>query len=351
MLRMKRHPRPSDPATAPCGGTVAPGGRFRRQPSPSSHRPADAASLAMIRGVALAAVTAVSLAPVAAVTPSPSPSLGTLLAAPPASNYVVDTQAFMRVEGAFDVAEYVNFLAPSNPSEMETTLKHDGFVSGFGRSWAQQGTTHLLLEIVVAFRGATGAKSWLAASGAADSSNQYFKGAIVVSGVDPSYGGHFADPAAPAYADIVAFVKGNDYFLIGILSASDDIADSASTHTRKQYDLAPPNTIPSAQWPENATRAANRSASLPVVVALGILVLVFFAAVAMYLVVIVRRGSRRDPVFAYAAMQGGIQMSPDGNYWWDGQAWKDASSAAPAGSLRSADGYYWWDGRMWRPVP
>ena len=142
----------------------------------------------------------------------------------------------MRVEGAFDVAEYVNFLAPSNPSEMETTLKHDGFVSGFGRSWAQQGTTHLLLEIVVAFRGATGAKSWLAASGAADSSNQYFKGAIVVSGVDPSYGGHFADPATPAYADIVAFVKGNDYFLVGILSGSDDLADSASTQTLKQYE-------------------------------------------------------------------------------------------------------------------
>src|SRR5205823_5230728 len=275
MLRMKRHPRPSDRATAPCGGTAAPGGRFRRQPSPSSHRPADAASLAMIRGVALAAVTAVSLAPVAAVTPSPSPSLGTLLAAPPASNYVVDTEAFMRVEGAFDIAEYVNFLAPSNPSEMETTLKHDGFVSGFGRSWAQQGTTHLLLEIVVAFRGATGAKSWLAASGAADSSNQYFKGAIVVSGVDPSYGGHFADPAT--------------------------------------------------------------------------LVLAVLAGVALYVVIQVRR--RRDTAFAFMPMLGTIQMSPDGNYWWDGQAWRDASREAPPAALRSLDGYYWWDGRTWRTVP
>src|SRR2546428_13485683 len=100
----------------------------------------------------------------------------------------------MRVEGAFDVAEYVNFLEPSNPSDMETTLKHDGFVSGFGRSWAQQGTTHLLLEIVVAFRGAAGAKSWLAASGAAGSSNQHFKGAVVVRRGDPSYRGPFAGP-------------------------------------------------------------------------------------------------------------------------------------------------------------
>ena len=303
----------------------------------------------MIRGIALAAVTAVSLAPVAAVTPSPSPSLGTLLAAPPASNYVVDTQAFMRVEGAFDVAGYVNFLAPSNPSDMETTLKHDGFVSGFGRSWAQQGTTHLLLEIVVAFSGGTGAKSWLAASQAADSSNQYFKGAIVVSGVDPSYGGHFADPATPAYADIVAFVKGNDYFLVGILSGSDDLADSASTQTLKQYEFAPPSTIPPAQWPENVTTTANRSAALPMTVALATLVLAFLASVALYVVVQVRR--RRDTAFAFMPMQGTIQMSPDGNYWWDGQAWRDASREAPPAALRSLDGYYWWDGRTWRTVP
>src|SRR5205807_5927931 len=207
MRRMKRHPRRSDPAMALCGGTVAPGGPFRRRHSRSNRsRPAaDPASLAVIRGIALAAVLAVALAPAAAhASPSPSPSLGTLLAAPPVSNYVIDTQSFMRVQGDFNAAQYVNFLAPSDPSQMETTLQHDGFVSGFGRSWAQQGTSHLLLEIVIAFTGGTGAKSWLAASEAADSSNQYFKGAIVVTGVDPSYGGHFADPATPAYADIIA---------------------------------------------------------------------------------------------------------------------------------------------------
>ena len=307
----------------------------------------------MIRGIALAAVTAVSLAPVAAVTPSPSPSLGTLLAAPPASNYVVDTQAFMRVEGAFDVAEYVNFLAPSNPSDMETTLKHDGFVSGFGRSWAQQGTTHLLLEIVVAFRGATGAKSWLAASEGADSSNQYFKGAIVVSGVDPSYGGHFADPATPAYADIIAFVKGNDYFLVGILSGSDDLGDSASNQTRKQYEFAPPSTIPPAQWPENAstTKTQDRFAYLLGGLTADVLILALLAGIVLLVVGLIRRATRRPVVATYAALPGGVQLSPDGYYWWDGQAWRDASREAPPAAQRSVDGYYWWDGRMWRTVP
>jgi len=44
-------------------------------------------------------------------------------------------------------------------------------------------------------------------------------------------------------------------------------------------------------------------------------------------------------------------MSPDGNYWWDGQTWRDASREAPPAALRSLDGYYWWDGRTWRTVP
>ena len=308
----------------------------------------------VIRLVAAAAVAAMAFAPattMAAATPSPSPSLGTLLAAPPESDFIDDAQAFTRVQGDFDVVEYVDFLAPSDPADLQTTLKQDGFLSGFGRSWAQKGTGHLLLEMVVAFKGGTGAKNWLTSSQAADSSNQYFKRAIVLTGVEPSYGGHFADPAAPAYADIIAFVKGNDYFLIGILSASDDIADSASTQTRKQFALAPPNTIPPAQWPENASPATSRFASLPVVAGLGILIVVLLATVALYVVVVVRRSGSQSTVLAPAAMLGGIQMSPDGYYWWDGQAWKDAAVAAPAGAMRSADGYYWWDGRTWRPVP
>src|SRR2546428_4086726 len=115
MLRMKRHPRPSDPATAPCGGTVAPGGRFRRQPSPSNHRPADTASLAMIRGIALAAVTAVSLAPGAAVSPSPPPSLWAVLGAPPTPPPLVGTPAVLRGEGAPPVGPGGKLSWPPHP--------------------------------------------------------------------------------------------------------------------------------------------------------------------------------------------------------------------------------------------
>ncbi|HEY7779317.1 MAG TPA: hypothetical protein VIC85_03810 [Ktedonobacterales bacterium] len=42
--------------------------------------------------------------------------------------------------------------------------------------------------------------------------------------------------------------------------------------------------------------------------------------------------------------------SPDGVYWWDGQAWQPVPQP-PAGAQRSPDGLYWWDGQTWQPVP
>src|SRR5207253_219268 len=54
------------------------------------------------------------------------------------------------------------------------------------------------------------------------------------------------------YADVAYFVKGNDYFIIGLVSGADDLGDSASTQTKLQYDSAPPYTIPPSQWPESA---------------------------------------------------------------------------------------------------
>jgi hypothetical protein len=49
-------------------------------------------------------------------------------------------------------------------------------------------------------------------------------------------------------------------------------------------------------------------------------------------------------------LPGGTYMSPDGNYWWDGQSWRDATTDNPPDAQRSDDGAYWWDGRSWRPV-
>jgi hypothetical protein len=53
-----------------------------------------------------------------------------------------------------------------------------------------------------------------------------------------------------------------------------------------------------------------------------------------------------------AALEGEpYTLSPDGNWWWDGQRWQDTHQSLPPDIQRSPDGTQWWDGVTWRPVP
>jgi hypothetical protein len=44
-------------------------------------------------------------------------------------------------------------------------------------------------------------------------------------------------------------------------------------------------------------------------------------------------------------------VSPDREWWWDGDRWQSMRSSFPADALRSPDGLFWWDGSGWNPVP
>ena len=300
--------------------------------------------------IAAAAGIVLLAAPAAAASPSPSPTLGSVLVSPPASDFVTFNQYFTAVQGDFDALQYIVFLGWGNPSTTEGTLHRDGFVSGFGRSWVQPGTTHILLELVVAFSGGAGAKGWLQSVKDMDQNRQYFRHEISVNGIDQIYAAHYVDPGTPAYADILTFVKGNDYFEVAILSPSDDLADSGATQTKRQYDFAPASTIPPSQWPENGATARHDIVYFLLVVAPNAVLLALMVGLVLLTVGLIRRRSRaRAP--AYAVIPGEVQMSSDGYYWWDGSAWKDASQEPPPSALRSADGYYWWDGVKWRSVP
>jgi hypothetical protein len=46
-----------------------------------------------------------------------------------------------------------------------------------------------------------------------------------------------------------------------------------------------------------------------------------------------------------------IQVSPDGQQWWDGSRWNDTVSNYPQHAFRNPDGSEWWDGQGWHPVP
>ncbi|TMC52520.1 MAG: hypothetical protein E6J20_11325 [Chloroflexi bacterium] len=192
-----------------------------------------------------------------AASPSPSPSLNTVIASPAATGYADDTTTAIPIHGAFDLQEYVGFLSPADTSAADASLRRDGFVSGYAHSWIQKPSNHLLLELVVAFAGGEGARRWLTESAASDKASSHYVRAISMSGIDPYYGWHLADATGPDYADVISFVKGNDFFLVGVDSPADDLADSASGQARRQYDAAPPYSIPPSQWPEGDTTLSH----------------------------------------------------------------------------------------------
>jgi hypothetical protein len=46
-----------------------------------------------------------------------------------------------------------------------------------------------------------------------------------------------------------------------------------------------------------------------------------------------------------------IQLTPDGQQWWDGARWQPTATSYPPHALRRPDGSEWWDGQSWRQVP
>ena len=129
-----------------------------------------------------------------------------------------------------------------------------------------------------------------------------------------------------------------------MVSTKDDALTEATAQTRSQYSSAPDQTIPSSDWPENKVSglSAVDAGKIAAEVAIALLV----AGVVAFVLLRRRRSSSPMPMPVAAA----VQLSPDGNFWWDGQAWRDAAHDVPPSAQRSADGAFWWDGRTWRPI-
>ena len=270
-------------------------------------------------------------------SPTPSPRLDTLLAKPP-NGFAELSQATFH--GRFDAHDYAASYQ-SKAADAENVMTRNGFVDGYGMTWGQQSSGHILLEFVIAFEGGSGARTWLAYEEASDKSHPQYQHSNTVAGIDPYYGVHLVDASAHLVIDGFSFVKGNDMFGVGFVSPRDDVLSLATTQVRSQYDSAPNETIPRAQWPENASPQSDvsRLAMVDLARALGVVViLAFIAGVGGLLVGRVRR-SRRP------------RMSPDGKQWWDGKRWIDSLYEPPPFAERTADGAYWWDGQYWRPVP
>jgi hypothetical protein len=298
--------------------------------------------------IALAGAVLALLPMGVAAAPSPLPTLDTVLAAPPSGFVELTTATF---HGSFNAHDYATVSDPTKASAIEATMTHDGFVGGYGKTWVQQAVGHAMLEAVIAFNGGSGARQWLTQAEAGDKSDPSYTHADSMTGINPYYGGHFKYSSSNTVGDFFSFVKGNDVFLLGFVSQKDDVLNMAVAQAKSQYDSAPSETIPSSQWPENATHSAAFNIGKFLA---GLASIVVVAAIIAAVIVLVMRSRRRTPVAAAVpamATPSTIQMSPDGKYWWDGQGWKDTEQQIPSNAQLSGDGQSWWDGRGWRAVP
>jgi hypothetical protein len=211
----------------------------------------------------------------------------------------------------------------------QTALEQDGFVDGYGITVVNHTVHHRLVEYIVAFAGGQGAMNWLSFAEAGDKADPTYQHSDSISGIDSYYGEHNAYPSNDV-SDAFVFVKGNDFFVVGFESTQDDVLNLAITRAKNQYDSAPNSTIPAAQWPENAKAAsASQGASQDAAFALGgliadaIIALLVVGVILLVVGLVIRfRRGRTLTAAVPLEMPAGVQISPDGGYWWDGEQWR-----------------------------
>jgi hypothetical protein len=206
-----------------------------------------------------------------------------VLLAPPAGYTQLVTGTF---HGQFGLHNYAAQFQ-SQVLEATVTLVHDGFVDGYGMEWVQRSSGRLLLEFVIAFKGGSGAKSWLSYEETADKADPAYKHADTMSGIGPYFGLHLVLTSPRIYSDAFAFVKGNDVFYVSFASSKDDALKLTTAQARRQYDSAPAETIPKAKWPENVPSQRPQTNFLGLIIG-AVLVAVIIAGV-VRLVMIRRR--------------------------------------------------------------
>ncbi len=271
-------------------------------------------------------IAASSMLPMsAAAAPNPSPSLAQVMLPAP-SGYTAETSS--AISGSF-ASHNLSSAWGTKAAEAQTALEQDGFVDGYGITVVNHTIHHRVIEYIVAFAGGQGAMNWLSFAEAGDKADPTYQHSDSISGIASYYGEHNVYPSQNV-SDAFVFVKGNDFFVVGYESTQDDVLSLAITRAKNQYDSAPNSTIPASQWPENAKAAtASQGASQDAGFALGgliadaIIALLAVGVILLLVGMVIRyRRARTLTAAIPSEMPAGVQISPDGGYWWDGEQWR-----------------------------
>ncbi len=280
----------------------------------------------MRRIVGALVVAAWSMLPMsAAAAPNPSPSLAQVMLPAP-GGYTAETSS--AISGSF-ASHNLSSAWGTKAAEAQTALEQDGFVDGYGITVVNHTIHHRVIEYIVAFAGGQGAMNWLSFAEAGDKADPTYQHSDSISGIASYYGEHNVYPSQNV-SDAFVFVKGNDFFVVGYESTQDDVLSLAITRAKNQYDSAPNSTIPASQWPENAKAAtASQGASQDAGFALGgliadaIIALLAVGVILLLVGMVIRyRRARTLTAAIPSEMPAGVQISPDGGYWWDGEQWR-----------------------------
>ena len=298
-----------------------------------------------MRAAALAIALAAAI-PMIALADSPVADLGSVLAPTPTPDYIEATPSATILDGPFTAQEYADFITANglNGSGVVAALTLLGFKRGYARTWLERGRQRAMVERVFEFSAGSGAHSFYGQNKLGAQTSKSYKGDIDTSSVPKSFGVKVDESSTNEFIGV--FEKGNDFYEVLMASLTEDLTTDLQAQILAQYRVAPDQTIPKSQWTSSFTAGvANSPAFVTGAILAGVVILALMLGVVLLVIVLVRRGSRAQPVPI------GISMSPDGAWWWDGMQWRDATLEAPPGAHRSPDGAFWWDGQAWRALP
>jgi hypothetical protein len=263
---------------------------------------------------------------------SPTPDLREFLAPAPGADWLEAPAGPNVINGPFSAHDWAVYVE-DDPTER--ALNRDGFVTGYGRAFEQKVTQDFLEEQVFQFKTASGAGHTYDAFKIDAKTDKNYKSEFPAWDSTTSWGVEFANDQGDRMFS-VQFRKGSLLFIVNLWTQKDDLSASVVDFAHKDFDLAP-----------ETTELAASAQSLPQAAA-WVIALSLFALVVLVLGVIFVLVRRRPTPVSAALAAGGVQMSDDGSYWWDGVRWRSAATDVPPTAQRSADGAYWWDGKSWR---